>query len=70
MSEARAAPDLAAAAQAPLQLLAQGFDGPAAAWRARLLHRLVVQMLAMSHKVVYFPFHHFLALGRALERCL
>lgn len=67
MGETRAAPNLAAPAQAPLQLLAQRFDRPAAARRTRFLHRVVVQMMAMVYKVVHFPLHPFLTLGRWLR---
>jgi hypothetical protein len=63
MSEARPAPNPSAAPQAPLQLLAQRFDRPAAARRTRFLHGFVVQMLAMIQKVVHLPLHHLMALG-------
>src|ERR1035441_10172139 len=66
MGDAWSLPEPATTAEPVLELRPEGFNCPTANGRARLSHRLIVQMVAMVLKVVYFPFHDLLDFGGAL----
>ena len=66
MGNAWPLPEPTATAEPVLELRSEGLNGPTANGGTRLSHRLIVQMVAMVLKVVYFPFHDLLDFGGAL----
>src|SRR5271169_4897072 len=66
MGNAWSLPEPTATAEPVLELRSEGLNGTTANGRTRLSHRLIVQMVAMVLKVVYFPLHELLGLGGVL----
>ena len=66
MADAWSPPELTAPTEPLLELNAQGLHCAAANGRASLSYRLIMQMVAMVAKVVYFACHNLLDFGGAL----
>jgi hypothetical protein len=66
MGNAWPLPEPTATAEPVLELRSEGLNGPTANGGTRLSHRLIVQMVAMVLKVVYFPLHELLGFSGAL----
>lgn len=66
MGNAWSLPEPAATAEPVLELRSERLNCPTANGCASLSHRLVVQMVAMVLKVVYFPLHELLGFSGAL----
>ena len=63
MGNAWSLPEPTTTAEPILELRSEGLNCPTANGSASLSHRLIVQMVAMVLKVVYFPFHDLLGLS-------
>ena len=66
MSDAGSLPEPTTTAEPVLELRPEGLNCPTANGSASLSHSLIVQMVAMVLKAVYFPSHDLLDFGGAL----